>query len=219
MSGNPWEMLDRQVPPLVAVTQDDLLAHPRFLDRLRDLAEKGCPAFLMRSKRLTDEAFFRLVRSARETCDETRSELWVGRRADIALLAGAHGVQLPEAGLTVSHARAVVGEAVRIGRSIHSAEAAVESASEGSDHLIVGTIFPSPSHPGIEPAGVDLLVAARAALEERGEATPLIAIGGIVPERVEDVLAAGATSVAVVSGLWDQESPGDAVRAFLEALH
>jgi len=48
---------------------------------------------------------------------------------------------------------------------------------------------------------------------------PLLGIGGITPERVGSVLAAGAKGVAVIRGVWNAENPCDAVRAYLSELN
>jgi thiazole tautomerase (transcriptional regulator TenI) len=82
------------------------------------------------------------------------------------------------------------------------------------DYLVVGTVFATSSHAGRAAGGVALVGRAAAA----AGSTPVLAIGGITPERVAEVLEAGARGVAVVSGVWGAADPGMAVRGYLESL-
>ncbi len=100
-----------------------------------------------------------------------------------------------------------------LGRSVHSVEAATRAESEGSNYLLVGTLYPTRSHPDKSPEGVALLQAVRSAV-----ALPLIAVGGITPERVAECLQAGASGVAVISGITDAADPTEAARAYRQAL-
>ncbi len=96
-----------------------------------------------------------------------------------------------------------------LGRSVHSVEAARRAEAEGCQYLLVGTIYPSRSHPGKPPEGLELLRAARQAVS-----IPLIAVGGITPERVSECLQAGAQGVAVISGIVDAPDPAEAARGY-----
>ena len=78
---------------------------------------------------------------------------------------------------------------------------------------MVGTVFSSPSHPQGSPAGVAILHEVRQETDK-----PLVAIGGITPDRVSEVLGAGAHGVAVRGGVWDAGDPSAAVRGYLEVL-
>ncbi|MEN3002634.1 MAG: thiamine phosphate synthase [Armatimonadota bacterium] len=105
-------------------------------------------------------------------------------------------------------------EGALLGRSVHSTAAAQRAAAEGCHYLLVGSIYPTPSHPDSSPAGLDLLRAVREAV-----ALPLIAIGGITPERVAACLQAGAQGVAVLSGIVNAPDPQAAAQAYWNALH
>ena len=95
-----------------------------------------------------------------------------------------------------------------------SLEDAVASEADGADWIVFGPIYDTPSKRAFgPPQGLDRL--ARVAAAVRG---PLIAIGGITPERVGDVRAAGATGVAVISAILAADSPADATRRFLDRL-
>ena len=74
---------------------------------------------------------------------------------------------------------------------------------------------PVPKDTGYEAVGLDLVRYARAVL---GEAPPIVAIGGITLDRAREVLAAGASSVAVISDLFATGDPEARVRAYVERL-
>ena len=206
-------------PALVAATDDRILEREDFQPRLEDLLAAGLPAVLVRNREArTAAALLELLAGVRERCRRHGAQLWVGDRADLALAAGADAVELPAAGLSIPGARAAA-PGLRIGRSVHSAEEAVAATLLGVDHLVVGTLFETPAHAGYEAAGPELLTAiGRAIREARAPVPPLLAIGGVSPERVEDVVGAGAEGVVAIRALWDVEPPGRGVERFLEAL-
>lgn len=208
---------DRPLPRLVAATNEDLLTTPGFLGRLDELLVAGCPVVWLRAGRIGAGRYLAIAEEAAGRCAAHGAELWVGDRADVAAAVGADGVHLPEDGLPVEAARRIVGEDARIGRSVHGVAAAADAVGEGADHLVVGTIYATASHPGIEPAGPARLHLVAEAIAPAP--VPLIAIGGITPERTGEALAAGAHGVAALRALWAAPEPAGAVAAFLEALH
>jgi thiamine-phosphate diphosphorylase len=205
-------------PLLVAATDDEQLARPDFAARLEALLAAGCPAVWLRSRALGGRDLLTLARDIGARCAEHGARLWVGDRADVAAIARAHAVQLPERGLSADGARRAAGRGIAVGRSVHSVEAALDAAREGADHLVVGTIFVSESHPGAGAAGPALLSDVRAALSAAGVSVPVIAVGGMTPERAGEARRAGADGVAAIRALWDAENPSEAVRAFLAVL-
>lgn len=208
----------RSCPRLVAVSDEARLARPDALRRVAALAAAGCPAVLLRPGEMPGRRFYNLACGARDACRAHGAELWIGDRADVALAIGADGVQLPAAGLTIAGARRVVGYGPRIGRSVHGTDEAARAAAAGADHVVLGTIFATASHPGVAPAGVGLLAETRAAIDGAGGSIPILAIGGMTPERARESVAAGARGVVAMSALWDVDDPAAAVAAFLAAM-
>ncbi|MFN3689455.1 MAG: thiamine phosphate synthase [Fimbriimonadales bacterium] len=101
-----------------------------------------------------------------------------------------------------------------LGRSVHSVESALRAEAEGCHYLLVGTIYPTQSHPDKTPEGIALLYAVRQAVS-----IPIIAVGGITPERVLECVQAGAQGIAVVSGITEATNPAEAARQYHAALH
>jgi len=142
-----------------------------------------------------------------------QAKLIVNGRADIALAAGAHGVQLGEEGLPVAAARMSLGDNSLIGRSVHSLSAAMQAESEGADFLVVGTMYVSRSHPGEEPAGPELM------REISGKSRlPLIGIGGVTPENADELIQAGASGVAAITNILAADDPRAAAQRMKDAL-
>ena len=210
--------MNAAVPLLLAATDEARIAQPEFRDRLEVLLAAGCPGVWLRAPGLGARELLGVAREVAERCAEHGATLWIGDRADVATIVGARGVQLPERGLSIAGARRVVGPGVAVGRSVHSLVAAVAAAREGADHLVVGTVYVSRTHPGRAAAGPGFVAAIREALAAEGLDTPLVAVGGMTPARAKEVVRAGAAGVAAIRGLWDAPDPGGAARAFLDAL-
>jgi thiamine-phosphate pyrophosphorylase len=141
--------------------------------------------------------------------------LAVNDRADLALAAGADVLHLGQDDLPVPWARRVVGDDVVIGRSTHDeAQAAAAAGEDGADYFCTGPCWPTPTKPGRPAPGLDLVRATAAAAPAR----PWFAIGGIDHERLDDVLAAGATRVVVVRAITEADDPQSAARALRCAL-
>ncbi len=212
-------MRDDPLPALVAATDDRRLEQASFAATLETMLEAGVRGVWLRSRALDGRAFSELISGVRERTHRHEAELWIGDRADLARAFHADGVQLPERGLSIAGARRVVGPTPRVGRSVHSVEAAIAAARDGADHLVVGAIYATRSHPDAEPAGVGLLEEIRSTLEaESLPALPQLAVGGVTPDRASEVVAAGASGVVAIRALWDATDPDQAVRDFLAAV-
>jgi thiamine-phosphate diphosphorylase len=131
----------------------------------------------------------------------------------VARAVGAAGVHLPETIGSVAAARAALGPRALVGRSVHDVAGAQRATAEGTDYLILGTIYATVSKPGRAPAGLELVRAVAAAV-----CTPIIAIGGIDETNAAATIAAGAWGIAVMSGVLRAPDPADAVRRLRAAI-
>ena len=141
--------------------------------------------------------------------------LLVNERADVAAAAGADGVQLAEAAMPTAAVRSILPDGSIIGRSVHSVEGAVQGEKTGADFLLVGTMFVTRSHPGEEPSGPDLLERIRAA----GVTTPLLGIGGITADNVDQVMRSGASGAAVITAILAGDDPEREASRIKSAMH
>ena len=181
---------------------------------VEECLEAGLRAVQLREKDLPLRALLALATPLREATRRRKASLLINDRVDVALAVGADGVQRTHDSLPVPVLRAIGGPGLLIGASVHSVEEARTAAGEGADFIVFGPVFDTPSkRPYGPPQGLEALQRVTAAV-----ATPVLAIGGITATRVRVVLAAGAAGVAVISAILAAARPGEATRAFLDAL-
>jgi thiamine-phosphate pyrophosphorylase len=144
---------------------------------------------------------------------EGKALLIINDRVDIVLLSGADGVQLGENGLDVASARRLVGSEMLIGRSVHSAEGAVEAESSGADFLVLGTVFETASHPGADTGGLGLVRDVTGQVE-----IPVIGIGGISESNVAGLVESGAAGAAIITAISMAADPEAASLGLSEAM-
>jgi thiamine-phosphate pyrophosphorylase len=176
-------------------------------------ADGGATLVQVREKHAPALQFYEQARLALEIALLRGVELIINDRVDIALALGL-GVHLGQDDLPPEAARRLLGEEAVIGYSTHTVAQAVEAAKLRIDYLAIGPIYATATKENPSPVvGLDGLREVRSAIGS----IPLVAIGGITPANAPEVLAAGADSVALISGLWTE--PGDVaatVRSILD---
>ncbi len=193
-------------PALHAVTNDAIISRPDFFGLsvrvMCALGSKG--AIQLRTRWLPAARLYDLAVAIAEAERSTGCRVIVNDRLDVALASGAYGAQLTSHSLTISQAR-IAAPKLPLGASVHSVDEAVAAARAGADWVVAGHVYSTLSHPGQPGRGVELVRAITAATT-----VPCIAIGGIRPNHVPALRAAGAHGVAVIRGIWDAS---DAERA------
>jgi thiamine-phosphate diphosphorylase len=199
----------RPLPRLHAVTDAAVLADADFGIRAGAIAAAG-PAVALhaRDRAAAGAALARAAARMMALARPPEAAVFVNGRPDVAAAVGAHGVQLAGGDLSPVDARQVLGPGW-IGRSVHGVAEAEDAVAEGADFLLVGSVYETASHPGRRPAGLGLVRAAVAL------GRPVIAIGGIDPERAREAREAGAYGVAAIRALWWAADPAAAALALL----
>jgi len=170
-----------------------LAAQQRALMALiAEAADAGVDLIQIREPDLDARDLCTVVCAAVAVTRGSSSRVVVNDRADVALAAGADGVHLRSSGPPVERVRALGPSGWLIGRSAHSPSELVAAAT--ADYVVFGTVFTTPSKPGIVPQGVSAL---EAAVQPGGP--PVLAIGGITADLARDCAAVGAAGVAGIS--------------------
>nr|WP_202395698.1 thiazole tautomerase TenI [Virgibacillus halodenitrificans] len=139
-------------------------------------------------------------------------KLIVNHRVDVANQMGVHGVQLTYRSMEVAKMKSAFPE-LKVGCSVHTVSEATHLARHGADFIVYGHIFETASKIGLEPKGVGSLQHVA-----RQVSIPVIAIGGITPRNVQEVMAHGASGVAILSGILLAKDPLKAAQEYRYAL-
>ncbi|HTU85861.1 MAG TPA: thiamine phosphate synthase [Solirubrobacteraceae bacterium] len=134
-------------------------------------------------------------------------------RPDLVDAVGADGVHVGQDDVPVTDARATVGPDRLVGLSTHSPEQVGRAGDVPVDYIGVGPVHATPTKPGRPAVGLDLVRYAA-----RHAAVPFFAIGGIAPDNVDAVRAAGAERIAIVRALTDASDPAQAARRLRESI-
>ena len=197
-------------------------------DWLPKLAQAGLRAVQVREKDLAPAALYTLAAQWRDAvaaqpggaqatgAQATGAALafYLNDRADLALSLGFAGVLLREDSLPLARHAPLLRERLRFGVSCHSLEAVLAAEQAGAAFATFGPVYETASKAAYgAPVGLGPL--ARAAARSP---LPLLALGGVTPERVAACLGAGAWGVAAISAVWDADDPVAALGKFGAAL-
>jgi thiamine-phosphate pyrophosphorylase len=186
-----------------------------ILDLATAFLDGGAPLIQLRVKHLPSAVFLTFCDTLVRAAEPYRASIIVNDRVDLALMSGATGVHLGQDDLAPSAARHLLGPGAIIGYSTHTAAQVEAATTEPVTYIAVGPVFGTQTKvTGYEPVGLGLV--AEAARRSRG--LPIVAIGGITLGTAPEVLAAGASAVAVITDLLVGGDPKARVAAYQRAL-
>jgi thiamine-phosphate pyrophosphorylase len=200
--------------PRLYVILDRSVAGGRDLDViLASALDGGAEMIQLREKTWPSGTLFPVAQRLRARCRAAGVPFIVNDRVDVALAVDADGVHLGQDDLPPAAARALLEPGMILGLSTHSVEQAKAAQAAGADYIAVGSMFPTATKPEFQLVGPALARQVRPVVR-----VPLIGIGGITPDNVGDVIAAGVDGVAVISAVCAAPDPRAAARRFLAAI-
>lgn len=146
---------------------------------------------------------------------DAKAEVVINDRADLARMAGAAGVHVGQTDMPVVAVRAIVGAGAIVGLSTHDRDQIDRALDTSASYIAVGPVFPTGTKDtGYAPRGLELVRYAA------GRGKPVVAIGGVTLDRVEALVDAGASGLAVITDILDPggSDPERRVRAFVARL-
>ena len=177
-------------------------------ERLLQAALTGGADIVQLREKVDEDAIARSSGTFRRLCDTHSALFIVNDDPDLARVCDADGVHLGQDDMPAAEARRILGPEAIIGLSTHSEDQIDAAAVEPVDYISVGPIWETPTKQGRPGVGLGLVEYARA-----NAARPFFAIGGIDPDRMAEVVAAGATRIGAVRAIRDAERPQDAAEA------
>lgn len=176
--------------------------------------EGGAPTLQVRVKEGPDRRRFEIVAAVAERCRDAGATCLVNDRADFAIAAGADGVHVGADDLSIAAVRKVVGPHLLVGGTARDPITGLRLVEAGASYLGVGPTFATSSKPGLpDPIGLEGIRAVAQAVD-----VPIVAIAGITPGRVAEVLEAGAWGVAVIAAVAAAEDPHRATHDLVTAV-
>ncbi|VXC50627.1 Thiamine-phosphate synthase [Pseudomonas sp. 9AZ] len=191
---------------LYAITDSELLKG-KLLPYVEAALKGGARLLQYRDKSSDEARRLREAEALRELCNRYGAALIINDDAELAARLGV-GLHLGQGDGSLSVARALLGRKAIIGGTCHAQlELAEAAAKEGASYVAFGRFFNSTTKPGAPAADAELLTAAKAKIN-----LPIVAIGGVTLDNAPELIAHGASMVAVVHGLFGADSAAEVER-------
>lgn len=205
--------MDREALRLYLVTnryQDSLES---FLKKVETACRSGVTIVQLREKNLTTNQYYQLAKQVKEITDAYQVPLIIDDRLDVCLAVDAAGLHIGDDELPVSVARQVLGPEKILGVTAKTVKRALEAEEGGADYLGTGAIFPTTTK---ENAPITLISTLKTICQK--VAIPVVAIGGLTSENIDQLIGTGIAGVAVVRDLMQAEDVEAKTQAFLTKL-
>ena len=209
----------------MTVITDEVLARPRALsDVVREALAAGAPTIQLRLKSASARELLEAAQTLMPIVRSAGALFIVNDRLDVALAAGADGVhvgpddppvkdvrRVADARAVDVDARAGVADTFIVGYSTDTTDEAARAEAEGADYLGVGAVYATANK---SDAG-DVIGLEGLRRVVKAVSIPVVAIGGITPERAPAVAKAGACGSAAIGAVMSAAEPAEAVRELL----
>ena len=205
--------MNREALRLYLVTnryQDSL---ENFLEKVETACRSGVTIIQLREKNLTTNQYYHLAKQVKKITDAYQLPLIIDDRLDVCLAVDAAGLHIGDDELPVSVARKVLGPKKILGITAKTVKRALEAEEGGADYLGTGAIFPTTTK---ENAPITLISTLKTICQT--VAIPVVAIGGLTSENIDQLAATGIAGVAVVRDLMQAEDIEAKTQAFLTKL-
>ena len=190
-----------------AVTDRAWTGEKTLEEQLREALEAGVTLVQLREKDLEEGAFLEEAKQIKELTDAYGVPLIINDRVDIALACGAAGVHVGQEDLDAGTVRELLGPDRILGVTAKTVEQAERAEQAGADYLGSGAVFGSSTKKNAKPMTIEQLRQITSAVS-----IPVVAIGGIHAENIDQLAGTGIAGAAVVSGIFGARDIGAAVR-------
>ena len=205
--------MNREALRLYLVTNRYQDSVERFLEKVEMACRSGVTIVQLREKNLTTNQYYQLAKQVKEITDAYQVPLIIDDRLDVCLAVDAAGLHIGDDELPVSLARQVLGPEKILGVTAKTVKRALEAEEGGADYLGTGAIFPTTTK---ENAPITLISTLKTICQR--VAIPVVAIGGLTSENIDQLAATGIAGVAVVRDLMQAEDIEAKTQAFLTKL-
>lgn len=189
------------------------------IDSIKIALEAGCRWIQLRVKNRPEEEVLAMAREAVRLCDSYDAKLIINDFPLVAQAVEAYGLHLGLTDMPMPEARALVGEKMVIGGTANTWEDIVRRVGEGADYVGLGPFRFTNTKQNLSPIlGIEGYRVLMRQMQEAGYATPIIAIGGIIPGDIGSLRAAGIHGVAMSGTLVGSADPQNTFYQIQQAL-
>ena len=205
--------MNREALRLYLVTNRYQDSVESFLEKVETACRSGVTIVQLREKNLTTNQYYQLAKQVKEITDAYQVPLIIDDRLDVCIAVDAAGLHIGDDELPVSVARQVLGPEKILGVTAKTVKRALEAEEGGADYLGTGAIFPTTTK---ENAPITLISTLKTICQR--VAIPVVAIGGLTSENIDQLVGTGIAGVAVVRDLMQAEDIEAKTQAFLTKL-
>ena len=205
--------MNREALRLYLVTNRYQDSVESFLEKVETACRSGVTIVQLREKNLTTNQYYQLAKKVKEITDAYQVPLIIDDRLDVCLAVDAAGLHIGDDELPVSVARKVLGPEKILGVTAKTVKRAIEAEEGGANYLGTGAIFPTTTK---ENAPITLISTLKTICQR--VTIPVVAIGGLTSENIDQLIGTGIAGVAVVRDLMQAEDIEAKTQAFLTRL-
>lgn len=196
---------------LYGVTDRSWLREETLVDVVKQAIAGGMTFLQIREKHLSDDEFLKETLSLKALCKEAKLPFVVNDNVEVAIKADVDGVHIGQEDMEPKEVRKLIGEDKIMGVSAQTLEQALTAEKQGADYLGVGAVFPTSSKSDAKT--IDFRV-----LKEicNNVSIPVVAIGGITEENMEELKDLGVKGIALISSIFAQKNIKEATKRLKE---
>ncbi len=203
----------KQLAGLYVVLDKQALAGRNELEIAEQVIQGGAKVIQLRDKQSSKGELLPIAQKLKALCDKSDILFIINDYLDLVLAVGADGLHIGQEDLPLPIIRLALPIDKIVGCSVTKVSQAIKAQNEGADYIAVGSIFPTPTKKDATVVGVNRLKQIRQAVS-----SPLVAIGGINEGNIDEVMAAGVDSVAVISAVLGKKDVKGAVQRLMAKM-
>ena len=196
---------------LYAVTDRHWTGENPLSEQVKEALEGGATMLQIREKTLSEAEFEKEALELQKICRDFNVPFIVNDNVALAARIGADGVHVGQDDMNVEEARRLIGKDKILGVSAQTVEEAVLAEKQGADYLGVGAVFPTGSK-------FDAIEVPHETLKEicRAVKIPVVAIGGITKDNLEELKGSGIAGISVISAIFAKKNIREATQDLKE---
>ena len=191
---------DKKTMLLYAVPDRMWTGKQTLYEQVEDALRGGVTCVQLREKELDEDAFLKEAIEIKELCHKYQVPFFVNDNVEIAIQCGADGIHVGQEDMAAGAVRALVGDRMMIGVSVHTVEEAIEAVKNGADCLGVGAMFSTSTKLDADVLPMQTLSDICHAVD-----IPVVAIGGLNKNNIAKLAGTGVDGVALVSAIFAAE--------------